>query len=229
MEVKVEGSTEVRRKVWCWLVVMLVGWPVGMSVASVVAPDSEAKDWGEAWIEGRTYGWERLSRENKRFRQARQLLQSLNAQAEYDVRGRLLAKTHPDGSRETWRYDPNGSNATVWEAGSDGQLLEERYYWRNLLQARLQQDGTLQIYHHLAPLKLSDDSAAPESQSDAPALYVSVTDRLQTKILVFNDQGRLLGGFHPDGTPWVTQSPGSSEDLEQIAPREMLVLPVDEP
>lgn len=188
---------------------------------------AEPKDWGEAWADGGTYGWERLAQEAKRFRQARQLLQSLHAQAEYDARGRLLSKTHQDGTRETWRYDPNGPSATVWETGSDGQLLEERYYWRRVLQARLQHDGTLQIYHHLAPLERADRPSVPGAH--APALYVSVTDRLQTRLLLFNVQGRLLGGFHPDGSPWVTQSPGSSEDLEQVVPREMLTLPAAEP
>ncbi len=219
----------MRCKTWHWLAVLLCGWTAHLAVA-VPVPASELQDWGEAWIEGRVYGWERLSQEAKCFRQARQLLQALGAQAEYDARGRLLARTRPDGSGETWRYDPGGLGATVWEAGSDGQLMEERYYWRNRLQARLQQDGTLQIFHHLAPLKLSNDALALDaSRLGAPALYVSITDRLQSKILVFSDQGRLLGGFHPDGSPWATQSPGSSGDLEQIVPLEMLVLPVDAP
>lgn len=216
----------MRRMTRCWLAILCLGWPTGLAAAASTS-ESNLKEWGEAWIEGRTCGWEQLILEAKRFRQARQLLQSLHAQTEYDARGRLLAKVHRGGSRETWRYDPRGLSATVWEAGNDGQFLEERYYWRQLLQARLQRDGTLQIYHHLAPLHLSDDSEA-KPDSTEPALYVSVTDRLQNRILLFNEHGRLLGGFYPDGSPWSNQNPGSGEDLDDLVPREMLMLPENE-
>ncbi|MEW6517765.1 MAG: hypothetical protein AB1439_12780 [candidate division FCPU426 bacterium] len=214
----------MRKSAVCLTLFILAGGAALLPGAALPS-EAESEDWGASWLEQRHFSRERLAQEADVFRQTRRLFLSVNARAEYDARGRMVAKRRADGSEEQWRYGTDGSSATVWETGADNQLLEERYYWRGRLQARLQKDGTLQVFHALGLLAVKTQTP----DNDVPALYVSVTDKIQNRILLFNSRGRLLAGYHADGTPWSTQSSGGPDDLEQIIPVDLLVQPDDQP
>ncbi len=168
---------------------------------------------GAGVLQHDAYSWEALEAKGRTVSQARRLSGNFSLQEEFSPDGRLLARLRKDGSRESVHYGKRRGMIFVWVTDGDGKFKEERLYVDNLLRAVLYVDGSLKTLQHLAPIRLHDPAAKDNREC---ALCVVLSSGKKTKILKYNQLGKLISVYLPDGKELMIQTQAFTEDLSQV-------------